>query len=47
MPKGGSKGGSNKLKQFNKSQKAEDIRLTNIAAAKCTSLKPFHEVFKI
>ena len=27
---------SNKLTQFNKNQKAEDIRLTNIAAAKCT-----------
>ena len=36
MPKGGSKGGNSKLKQFNKSQKAEDIRMTNIAAAKCT-----------
>jgi len=34
-----SKGGrskTSKLTQFNKNQKAEDIRLTNIAAAKCT-----------
>ena len=49
MSKRGSKArsGGNNLTQFNKNEKAEDIRMTNIAAAKCKTLITANPIFKL
>lgn len=39
--KSGGRARTSKNVQFNKNHKAEDIRLTNIAAAKCNSSKTY------